>query len=1339
MANEVNIDVVARFVDNVTDEAKAAAKSFEGVEKAAENAKKDIDALGKTNAKPKVTMDADRAANKLNDLDKKLNKIGRSKAEAKLSVMDKASALIDKVTSKAKSFANKTYSGAVRLRDSNVLSTLNKMSTSLKSLTGKAWSVAIKVPGAIFSSLSRLKNSLFNIRTLITGIASAWAAVQIIKNPIDVADAYSSAKISFSTLLGESQGQQMMDDLDAFAKSTPFNTTNVISNAQKMLAMGWEAENIIEDMETIGNAAASTGKMDQGLESIVRALSQIKTKGKLSTEELNQLAEAGIAAKAMLAENLGYGTGDEGIAKMTKDLEDGAIASGVAIEALMAGMKKYDGMMESMANETVDGLWNQIRDAFNINVVRKWGQGLQDGAKRGFGTVVSLLDDAEEALANFGDMLYEIGKTASNWVADKLQAAVEKITEISGSFEFENADLKGKISMLWNGLIVDPLQEWWDNGGRDKTIESAGKIGSWMGEAITKGLLAIFGVTDFLDTENTAPSAGAQIAESFVNGFKENFDGKAITDAFVDAIGNVWGALPTWAQALLGVVGVGKAAGLVSKAAGGIAKFIGTSATAGAGDVIVAGSGLRGLIGGNVVNAAGDVIGATGLRGLIGSTGNAMVSGTGVLGKLAKTGYALTGGPASAGAYFGSGMSGAAAAGIGAAGIAGGIVGGAALIKGGIDLYRGYTTDDEVEAKASKASGWTAIGGVGAGAAAGAAIGSVVPVLGTALGALIGAGVGGIAGWIGGNAWANEIRKTDDAVNDVTTATEKLETEEEKLAKKAKMVWQNMKDHFGDIKLSMSEIQAIAEQIVWGNAMGNFEQFSMAAQTAEASLESLKGAAETTNRWLWKASLGMTFDADDKESIIASIDEYIAGAQSYLENKHYEFTAAVSLLVDTESDAGKSILGSGNAFYGKLQEQLDSLGEELSGKVEIALQDGVITLDEHDEIVNLQKQIAEITQKVSDAETTAELELIKVKFGKARMDLDSFDSFMEQMEVTLSERMAANDEAFKVSISSLELQLAEGAISQEEYNAQLQAILDGYAANAEELKARIMNVELEIIGDAYAKYGVTAEKLQNALERSLKDNIDPITWTADQARAYLGLDTLKESYADAISQMLGALADQLDLVQIPMTIDPVETVNPLNLSSGDFGIKSTYSFAPTVNINPNVRTATTYFRLQSNGSGYRGGIFGGSFARGGEVDNSGIVGGSTRFIRVNEESPDMIIPLSDQRRGRALKLWAQAGNIMGVPGFARGGIIGGNSTDEGIRFNTYGSSDSAGGRTVHVDVGGVKLEINVSGSDREGIVEAIKAQAGDLADYFVGLIADALETEFENTPVRGGT
>ena len=1443
MANKVTIDVEARFVDNVTNETKAATKSFENLEKAAEGAAKDIDAVGK--AKPKVQVDSDSAAKKLDTLDKKLNKIGKSKTEAKLSILDKATAIIEKVTSKAKAFGNKSYSALVKIRDSNVLSSLNKMSNGLNSLTKKTWTTAIKIKDTFTAPLTKLKNSLFNIKTLIGGIASAWAAVQLVKNPINVADAYSSAKISFSTLLGESAGQQMMDDLDEFAKATPFNTTNVIDNAQKMLAMGWDAESIIKDMETIGNAAAATGKMDVGLESIVRALSQIKTKGRLSTEELNQLAEAGIAAKAMLAENLGYGTGDSGIAAMTEDLEKGAIASDVALQALMAGMQKYDGMMDSMANETVEGLWSQMQDAFSINIVRKWGQGLQDGAKRGFGSIVSLLDEAEAAMSEFGDTLYEVGETISNWAADKLENAIKRITKITGSFEFKNANLGEKISMLWNGVVVDPLKEWWENGGRDKTADTAGEIGSWIGKTLTDGLLAIFGMTDILDpdaSEKLGEEGGMSIAQSFAKGFKDNFDGSAITDAIVDAIGDVWNALPTWAKILIGGYGVGKAAGLVSSAAGGITKFIGTAAAAGVGDTIVAGTGLRGLIGGNVVNAAGDVIGAAGLRGLIGSTGNAMVSGTGVLGKLASTGYGMVGGPASAGAYFGAGMSGGTAALIGALPYAGGIAAGASVIKGGIDLYdahKAFKSGDEVEGQAKTASGMTTLGGVGVGAAIGSMI---LPGVGT----LIGAGIGGIAGWIGGNAWADEIRKTDDAINDVTAATEDLETEEEKLAEQAKMVWQNMKDHFGDVKLSMSEIERIADQIVWGDDLATFEQFTTATQTAEASLKSLKSAAEATNKWMWKARLGVEFNEDEQESIIASFDEYVASAKSYVENKHYEFTAAVSLLVDVESEGGKGILESGNAFYGKMQEDLEVAGTELGDALTKALADGFINAEEQEAITAAQNKIAEITEKISAAEAAAELELIRVKFKGAKLDEESFALLMEQLGTTLDERITAIDEAYTVSLTNLNLQLAEGAITQDDYDKQLDTLTEGRIAKINEVKAEILGVELEVIEDAYEIEGVTSENLKNALESSLQDNIDPITWTPEQAREYLGLDGLSESSALALAEYLGGISDQLgpleietdveakigevttdgsveekidgavpdvveDTVQVNIaTKKEVETVellaeelnipesiaastilklnatptfmgqidllasqfgisneyaedilwkltgeeeiqNKISVTGRDFGIPRNISETVWITITGRAAFRGGIFGTNNDDNAYRGGIFGsssamGSYARGGIAgdipgySDGGIVRGGSQLIEVAEEgSPEMVIPLSSQRRGRALKLWAQAGNIMGVPGFARGGIIGGNgTTDEGIRFRTYGTDDSAGGQNVQVDVGGITVEVNVNASNNENIAEAIKAQANEIAETVAGIMADALGGQFENTPVRGG-
>ena len=284
---EVSITVEGRFEDNITPEVKDATEAIETLGKEAKEVQKVVNSVGKTKVKPAIDADTSRIDKKLNDTDKKIEKLKKSASDSLiLKLRDQATDKIKKALDMAKNWSGKKYSALLEIRDSKALSSLKKISGYADNLMGKTWTTMVKIKDLATSPLRGIKNMLFSIQSVVMAITAGLAAKQLILNPISVADAYSSAKISFSTLLGESAGQQMMNDLDAFAKATPFNTTNVIGNAQKMLAMGWDAENIIADMEIIGNAAAATGKLDQGLESIVRALSQIKTKGKLSTEEL---------------------------------------------------------------------------------------------------------------------------------------------------------------------------------------------------------------------------------------------------------------------------------------------------------------------------------------------------------------------------------------------------------------------------------------------------------------------------------------------------------------------------------------------------------------------------------------------------------------------------------------------------------------------------------------------------------------------------------------------------------------------------------------------------------------------------------------------------------------------------------------------------------------------------------------------------------------------------------------------------------------------------------------------------------------------------------------------
>lgn len=1138
MANRITIDVEARYVDRVSAGMNSAKRSTDGLEKSVEKANKALDRASKKNVKPKLGADDNAFTKKLRQAEDKLNKLGRTKASATIGAIDKASAKIGSVVGAARSFAGKTFKSVLSMKD-NASHILGDVIGEARAFAGKTYSAAVKIKDMTVAPLKKIKDSIFNIKTLaasiVLGVATGVATKKGVLEPIQLADAYSSAQIGFSTLLGKERGQEMMDDIDVFAKKTPFKTSNVISNVQKMMAYGWDANKVIEDMETIGDAAAATGKGDEGLESIVYALSEIRSKGKLSTQELNQLASAGIKAKAYLAEGLGFGTDDAGMAKLAEALEDGAVGANQAIELILEGMKEFDGMMDKTANETVEGLKSQLEDVFEINIARRWGQGLQDGAKKGLGSIVSLLNESEDALEDFGDMLYDIGKEISNWGADKLERFVSRVKKIVSTDEFKNASLGEKVKLLFEGSILDPLEEWWNSDKVQTWIyekkkwlaEKASGWGESIGRGLSNGLLALFGV-DVSD----AVGDGVSIGASFAKGFAEGFDASAVTKALVKAIKDVWQELPLGIKLLVG-------------------GYVGGKAITGLGNFAGALGNLGGI--GKALLPAGKAI--------IGSTGTSMVQGTGLLNVFANAGYGLTGGAAT------STLTPAVAAGIGGAGIAGGVAAGVSTIKGIRDLtqsYKAYKAGDKTEAKAKGASGGTTLGGVASGALAGAAIGSVVPILGTAVGALIGAGVGGIAGWIGGNKWGDNIRENAAEIEAAKYASKEMQeaikntelSAEELDEIFSKACWDDMKERFGEIELSMEEIESLANKTVFNLDTKNMNKFAEAATKAEQSLSTFHSAASDMERLnfdmtehRWKMELGIDEKLSDEEieDVKSRVKSYIESAEAAISDAHYEFNAAIDVLLKpnvAEDDATyKTIIEGGNKVYAKLQKQLDETSKELEAKYNIALKDGVITADEQKILSELQAKIAEIVDKISNAETEASFEVSKIKFTTGELTADSFQQFQSSLQSQMETYISEQEEALTVGISGLKLQLSEGEINETQYKEQLETLINNYDSNIEKMTARVSEIQLEGIADAFDGVG-TVEELKSAISSVLEEGKNPmeLTFSDIQAHLEIGDDVLSEeaktNFTSVMQQAIQSFATGENALQAKAEINP---------------------------------------------------------------------------------------------------------------------------------------------------------------------------------------------------------
>ncbi|MDC3414264.1 tape measure protein [Terrihalobacillus insolitus] len=170
------------------------------------------------------------------------------------------------------------------------------------------------------------------------------------------------SKIAWETLLGSAEkSQKMVSDLLNMSEKTPFLFEGLDNSAKLLKAMGFEAKDLLPTMKTVGDAVAGLGGSTEQLQSISRALGQIKTKGKLSAEEINQLAEAGIGGWKILSDQIGKSE-----AELMKMAASGKLMADEVIPSLLKGMDENFGGAMKKQSKTFNGLLSTLGDKLKI-------------------------------------------------------------------------------------------------------------------------------------------------------------------------------------------------------------------------------------------------------------------------------------------------------------------------------------------------------------------------------------------------------------------------------------------------------------------------------------------------------------------------------------------------------------------------------------------------------------------------------------------------------------------------------------------------------------------------------------------------------------------------------------------------------------------------------------------------------------------------------------------------------------------------------------------------------------------------------------------------------------
>lgn len=371
--------------------------------------------------------------------------------------------------------------GVLKLDDSQFQQKMDKAESSFLSLGTLTKKVAPVVAGAL---------------TAVSGVIG--------KVGLEFEAMKETSLMAWETILKSAQAaKKMISDIQKLAKETPFEFEGLDKSAKLLVAMGIDAKKTIPYLRAIADATAAVGGNTEMLEGVAMAIGQIATKGKVSAEEMNQLAERGIPAWEILSQQLGKSKQE-----LMELSSQGKLFAEEAIPALIRGLEERFGGASQKLATTWQGLIAQISDSFKILASRMVPF---EQAKRVLQEILNILDGINASLDK-GGWRQVFRDFLPPSVAESIIGGIEKI----------------KQAMDDLGQSFDDFGDW------AKKIKDKIQQGDWtgVGKALGDGLAQML---------KSVGDLGAQIADWLVQQFK-NIDWMAVgRDASSMAIGFVIG------------------------------------------------------------------------------------------------------------------------------------------------------------------------------------------------------------------------------------------------------------------------------------------------------------------------------------------------------------------------------------------------------------------------------------------------------------------------------------------------------------------------------------------------------------------------------------------------------------------------------------------------------------------------------------------------------------------------------------------------------------------------------------------------------------------------------
>ena len=301
---------------------------------------------------------------------------------------------------------------------------------------------------------------------------------------------------------------------------------------------------------------------------------------------------------------------------------------------------------------------------------------------------------------------------------------------------------------------------------------------------------------------------------------------------------------------------------------------------------------------------------------------------------------------------------------------------------------------------------------------------------------------------------------------------------------------QSLADHFGDITLSMKELEDAARHSLGEGLFQSIDEMADIGGKTSKFRDSMQAEIREINKAGWKLSLGIEFDEGETASYVTAVDQYVKDAQNYITSRGYELKLAIDIVMGEDQ---KGLSEESDAFYQSLYGQLEPLQQGLQETLQDITENG-LTLDKDKIVRQYLSDISDITSMISDAQNAAQLQMIQGEFSGVALTPETFQNYQDAINEYTEKATENIDSSYEKILTSLNAQRIagekgmEGGISQEEFDSQSEAATQAYYARKAQVIKDGYQTMRDTIMEAYGNdIGPALEDMDQSISQSLEE------------------------------------------------------------------------------------------------------------------------------------------------------------------------------------------------------------------------------------------------------------